>query len=132
MQRGGLESLRVAGVNRSTTLLVRLCYVAMRLKTTQERVWDTTANKPVLLLRLPPLTLVAGLGLSIVESDELSDLVALIREEMIVTVLTLTMVANNKEVGMYFKPDQTPFPEHMTKRHRDFAKRMQDARKKKK
>lgn len=90
--------------------LVRLAYTSARLREAREHVWDTTVKKPVLLLRLLQPQRVHGTDAITLQ---LSDMVALIREENIVTVLTLPMVVNNKEVGMYFKSDQTPFQSHL-------------------
>lgn len=106
LERGGAQFTRDTG-----PFLIRLVYASMRVKEARERVWDTTVLKPVLLLRLLQPHRVHNMD---VISVQPSDMVALIREGTIVTVLTLAMAARNKEAGMYFKPDKTPFLQGVT------------------
>ncbi len=89
-------------------LLLKLVRGSLRVPGAREYVWDATVKKDALLLRLAMPHMVPGLGL-VVSAQKFSNLTALLRDTVIVTVLTAEMVVNNKAAGMLYKADRTPF-----------------------
>ncbi len=103
-----LSGTRINSETRYSEMLQRLTVIGLTSEKDTLEVWDTTQGRLTKLVKLRSPDAESQKG--VVTRIKSTNMIALVSDDCVVTVLTSEMVLQNQTNGWYLRPDKTPFP----------------------